>query len=284
METLTIGRAKLTWLNGGVNHLDGGAMFGVVPKPLWSRKYPHNEKNQIELRTDPILIEVEDKRYLIDSGIGNKKLSDKQIRNFGVAEESKIEISLQALGLTGKDIDAVLMTHLHFDHACGLTKWNGDELTAAFPGVPIYVSRTEWEEMKNPNIRSANTYWENNWKPIEDLFVPYDKEITICKGLKMIHTSGHSDGHAIITFQDGEDMFIHMADLMPTHAHQNVLWVLAYDDFPVSSVHQKKKWMEEGLKRNAWYTFYHDAYYRALKFNADGEIVDQLERTRYEYE
>ena len=84
MENLKVGRASLTWLNGGVTHMDGGAMFGVVPKPLWSKKYPVNENNQIELRTDPILLEVDGKKMLIDSGIGNEKMSDKQKRNFGL--------------------------------------------------------------------------------------------------------------------------------------------------------------------------------------------------------
>ena len=112
MEQLQIGKIKLTWLNGGVTHLDGGAMFGVVPKPLWTRKYAVNDKNQIECRTDPILIEIDQKKFLIESGIGNGKLTEKQKRNFGVTEESKVAQSLQQLGYTTADIDAVLMTHL----------------------------------------------------------------------------------------------------------------------------------------------------------------------------
>jgi glyoxylase-like metal-dependent hydrolase (beta-lactamase superfamily II) len=119
MESLKVGRFQLTSLNGGVTHLDGGAMFGVVPKLLWSKKYPVNAKNQIELRTDPILIQADGKNVLIDSGIGNNKMTEKQKRNFGVHEESSLELSLQQLGLSANDIDAVSMTHMHFDHACG---------------------------------------------------------------------------------------------------------------------------------------------------------------------
>ncbi|MBO8156529.1 MAG: MBL fold metallo-hydrolase [Bacillaceae bacterium] len=283
METMQIGRAKLTWLNGGVTHLDGGAMFGVVPKPLWSRKYPVNEKNQIELRTDPILLQIDGKNFLIDSGIGKGKLNDKQKRNFGVLEETSIEESLSQLGMAPEDIDGVLMTHLHFDHACGLSRWNGEELIPSFKNAVIYTSETEWDEMRHPNIRSVNTYWESNWKPVQHQVETYEKEKEIVPGLKMIHTGGHSDGHSIIVFEDGDDMFIHMADIMPTHGHQNKLWVLAYDDYPVTSVHQKEKWMNIGYEKQAWYTFYHDAYYRALKFNADGDIIDQVKRKRYEY-
>ncbi|MRG87745.1 YtnP family quorum-quenching lactonase [Salinibacillus xinjiangensis] len=284
METLQVGRAKITWLNGGVNFLDGGAMFGVVPKPLWSKKYPVNEKNQIELRTDPLLLQVDGKNFLVDSGIGNNKLTEKQLRNFGVLEQSSVEVSLNQLGLSTKDIDAMLMTHLHFDHACGLTRWEGNRLVPSFENATIYTTEVEWNEMRNPNIRSQNTYWEENWKPVEHLVETFTAEIEIVPGLKMIHTSGHSDGHAILLFEDQEDTFIHMADLMPTHGHQNVLWVLAYDDYPVRSVHKKEEWMKIGYEKNAWYTFYHDAHYRALKFNSSGEVIDKVTRERYSYE
>lgn len=285
METLQVGRAKLTWLSGGVTHLDGGSMFGVVPKALWEKKYPYNEKNQIELRTDPILLQLDGYHLLIDSGIGWDKLSEKQKRNFGVLEETKIEASLSELGLTVNDIDMVLMTHLHYDHACGLTQAYGEkEYKSVFKNAKIYVSQVEWNEMRQPNIRSVNTYWEENWKPIRNQVYPFNEKVEILPGLSMIHTGGHSDGHAIIQFQDGENSFLHMADIMPTHAHQNKLWVLAYDDYPVQSVHQKGYWMEQGYQNQAWFTFYHDAYFRAIKFNEEGEKIDQIKRARYSYD
>jgi glyoxylase-like metal-dependent hydrolase (beta-lactamase superfamily II) len=280
MESLKVGRFQLTWLNGGVTHLDGGAMFGVVPKMLWSKKYPVNDKNQIELRTDPILIQADGKNVLIDSGIGNNKMTEKQKRNFGVLEESNIELSLQSLGLSTNTIDAVLMTHLHFDHACGLTKWEEDKYVPTFENARIITSSIEWEEMKNPNIRSRNTYWKENWEPIQHQVEVFHHELEILPGLKMIHTGGHSDGHCIIVIEDDGDSFLHMADLMPTHAHQNVLWVMAYDDYPMTSIQQKQKWMSWGIKKNAWFSFYHDAFYRALNWNENGEIIDELKRVR----
>jgi len=283
MESLQVGRAKLTWLQGGVNFLDGGAMFGVVPKALWQKKYPVNDKNQIELRTDPILLELDGKKYIIDTGMGNDKLTDKQKRNFGVLEESSVMESLNKLDVTIGDIDMIIMTHLHFDHACGLTKNNGGTYEPAFPDIPILSSAVEWKEMRHPNIRSINTYWEMNWRPVQHLVQTYDSEIQIAEGLKMYHTGGHSDGHSILVFSDGDDCFIHMADIMPTHAHQNKLWALAYDDYPVTSVHEKEKWMAYGYDKKAWYTFYHDAYYRAVQFNDKGEKINAVERKRYEY-
>ena len=121
MDTYTFHNMKLAWLDGGVNFLDGGTMFGVVPKALWSRKYAVDEDNLIELRTDPIYISYKGKNILIDSGIGKGKLSDKQKRNLGVRAETKVEESLSELGLAPANIDIVLMTHLHNDHAAGLT-------------------------------------------------------------------------------------------------------------------------------------------------------------------
>lgn len=282
METLTFGEWKLTWLNGGVTHLDGGSMFGVVPKALWSKKYPVNENNQIELRTDPILIQTGDRNILIEAGLGKGKLSEKQKRNFGATEESSVEEGLQKLGLSSKDIDTIIMTHLHFDHVCGLTTWDSDQekYVSVFPNATIHVSEVEWDEMRNPNIRSRNTYWEMNWQGIEEQVQTFKDEAIIINGVKMIHTGGHSDGHSIVELVQGDEVIIHMADLMPTHAHSPSLWVLAYDDYPMTSIHAKEKWIKEGIGRNAWFTFYHDAIYRAVKWNERFEMEKTLKREK----
>ncbi|MCA1038763.1 MBL fold metallo-hydrolase [Bacillus infantis] len=279
METLKLKTVKLTWLNGGVTHLDGGAMFGVVPKALWEKKYPCNEKNQIELRTDPILVEANGKKMLIETGIGSGKLNEKQKRNYGVTEESSLEKSLGELNLGPEDIDYVLMTHLHFDHACGLTRLEGEEFVSVFPNARIIVSETEWEEMRNPNIRSRNTYWKENWSGIEGQVVTFKDEWSFGP-VRMVHTGGHSDGHSIILIEEEGETIVHMADIMPTHAHQNVLWVLAFDDYPMDSIAAKQKWLEYGISKDAWFTFYHDAYYRAIKWGGDKQLKEELKRTR----
>jgi len=272
---------KLTWLNGGVTHLDGGAMFGVVPKPLWSRKYPANDSNQIELRTDPILIQYQGKNLLIDSGIGNEKFTDKQLRNYGITEQSKIVASLGELGLTTNDIDYILMTHLHFDHACGLTRWQDDQLIPTFANATILVSQVEWDEMRDPNIRSVNTYWEANWKSIVNQVKTFEQQLEVLPGILMVHTGGHSDGHCIIRLTQKGETIIHMADIMPTHAHQNPLWVLAYDDYPMTSVFAKQKLVREIVENGYWVSFYHDAYKRLIKWDTTGKnIIAELPRTR----
>lgn len=282
METLNIGRAKLTWLKGGLMNLDGGAVFGVVPKPLWSRKIPANELNQIEMSSDPILIQVDGKNILVDSGLGNNKFTEKQIRNFGILDESGVEKSLKNLNLSIDDIDIILMTHLHYDHANGLTKSTEEGYESIFKDIPIYASEVEWNEIKNPNIRSASTYWEMNWQPIVEQVKIFTDEIEILPGLKLIHTGGHCDGHSIILFEDENEGFIHMADIMPTHAHTNSLWVLAYDDYPMTSIYKKEKWIPYGIENELWFTFYHDAYLRAVKLDVKGKVKDELKRVRPE--
>jgi glyoxylase-like metal-dependent hydrolase (beta-lactamase superfamily II) len=277
METLQLAQMKLTWLSGGVTNLDGGAMFGVVPKPLWEKRYSVNEKNQIELRTDPILIQTNGKNILVESGIGRGKLTEKQKRNYGVLEESLIEEDLLVLGLKPEDIDYVLMTHLHFDHACGLTKPEGEAYTSVFPKAKIIASSIEWKEMQEPNIRSANTYWQENWQAIAHQIETFEDTWEL-GNIKLIHTGGHSDGHSILLIEDENETILHMADLMPTHAHQPSLWVMAYDDYPMDSIKAKQNWIPFGMKKNAWFIFYHDAVYRAIKWDEKGNILDSIQR------
>lgn len=275
----------LTWLDGGTTWLDGGTMFGVVPKVVWSKRYPANEQNQIELPTHPILVQFNGHNILIDSGLGNGKLTDRQKRNLGVSSESRVEEQLKELALSADDIDTVLMTHLHGDHAAGLTKKQGEAYVSAFPNAKIYVSAVEWEEMQNPNIRSRNTYWKENWEPITGQVETFTEELTVFDAITMIHTGGHSNGHSVIKLEQNGETILHMGDIMPTHAHQNPLWVLAFDDYPMDSIYAKDKLMKEALPGNFYFSFYHDAFYRIIKWNEDGkEVVDALERKEKVFE
>lgn len=278
MEKFDFHDMKLTWLDGGTTNLDGGTMFGVVPKVVWSKKYPVDGKNNIELPTHPILIQFDGHNILVDSGLGDGKLTDRQIRNLGVSSESSLDKNLEELGMSAADIDTVLMTHLHGDHAAGLTEKQGEEYVSSFPNAKIYVSAVEWNEMQNPNIRSRNTYWKENWEPIQDQVETFEDELPLFGAITMIHTGGHSDGHAVIKLESGGETILHMGDIMPTHAHQNPLWVLAYDDYPMDSIYAKERLMKEALENGYYFSFYHDAYYRLLKWSKDGkEIVESLQ-------
>ena len=280
MEQLKIGTCTIQWLTGGNTHLDGGAMFGVVPKALWSKKYIVNEKNQIPLRTDPVFIQTNGLNIIIDSGIGVNKLNEKQKRNFGVTEDSALEKSLARHGLKLDDIDYVIMTHLHFDHASGLTKFENDEFKSVFSNAKIITSQIEWDEMRNPNIRSSNTYWKENWEAIGHQVIAFEKEYSLTDEITIIHTGGHSDGHSIIKIETEDELLLHMGDLMPTHAHQSPLWVMAYDDYPMTSIYAKEKWVNFGMQKKSWFTFYHDDVFRAIKWSAEGQVLQSIERSK----
>lgn len=284
MDTLQFHNMTLTWLDGGVVAFDGGAIFGVVPKPLWSKRYTPNEKNQIEHSTEPILIQYQGKNYLIDTGIGNEKLSEREKRNFGVQEEGKIDESLKALNLERKDIDAVLMTHMHFDHASGLTMYRDNQLVSSFPNAVIYMTQIEWDEVREPNIRSQSTYWKKNWEAIQDQVVPFEKKLEITPGITMHHTGGHSNGHAIIKLTQEDETILHMADIFPIYAQQNPLWVMAYDDYPMDSIYAKQHWLAEAYENEYKIIFYHDVIYRMIQWDKEGkEIIDSMKRTKKRY-
>ncbi|WP_078594991.1 YtnP family quorum-quenching lactonase [Evansella clarkii] len=276
LEQFEAGGVTYTWLNGGVTHMDGGAMFGVVPKPLWERKYPVNEKNQVELRTDPVLIQADGKNMLMETGLGNGKFSEKALRNYGITQESSVVENLKSLGLKPEDIDYVLMTHMHFDHASGTSgKTDSGEFESVFKNAEYWVQETEWEELKNPNIRSKNTYFKENWQPIEHQVKTYKESCEPVEGIRLIHTGGHSAGHSILVVERGGEKVVHLADLMPTHAHQNVLWVLAYDDYPMDSIDAKQKYLLPAIQERAWFIFYHDYKYRALQWDEDGKTIEE---------
>ncbi|MBI5974271.1 YtnP family quorum-quenching lactonase [Staphylococcus canis] len=270
---MKIGQFQIDALNGGYTHMDGGAIFGVVPKPLWEKKYPVNSKNQVPLVTHPILIRTTKVNILIDAGIGNGKLTDKQLRNYGVKEESKIEESLKRFDLTVNDIDMVLMTHMHFDHATGLTDENGQ---AIFRNAYHYIQQDEYHEFKAPNIRSKATYWQHNQGTFEDKMILFEKEIEPYPGIVMKHTGGHSYGHSIIEIKSEGEKAVHMADILSTTAHVNPLWVSAYDDYPMQSIREKERRTRYYIMNDYWFLFYHDVNYLAAQFSNDFKSVQNV--------
>ena len=274
---MKIGDYYIHALNGGITNIDGGAMFGVVPKVLWTKKYDVNDKNQIPLPTHPILIQTEDQNILIDTGIGSGKLTEKERRNFGATYESHIEEDLKALDITFADIDYVLMTHMHFDHASGLVDSDGE---AIFTNAVHVIQQDEWHEFQSPNIRSKSTYWKKNSGDFQNKLLLFDKTIEIVPGVTMTHTGGHSFGHSIITIERDGEKAVHMGDIFPTVAHRNPLWVTAYDDYPMQSIREKERLIPNFIFQDYWFIYYHDVNYFAVKFNKDNmsEIETSIAR------
>jgi glyoxylase-like metal-dependent hydrolase (beta-lactamase superfamily II) len=270
-----IGEFELIWLNGGVFELDGGAMFGVVPKALWQKKYPANEENAIRMHAWPILVRTPSALVLIESGLGNK-LTDKQQKIYCVHEEWQIIEELSQLGISRNDIDMVILTHYDFDHAGGVVMQNSaGTLELTFPRAEHVLQKSEWDSVVNPNSRNVNTYWPINNELLRGS--PHLKlvvgEVQVVPGITVIHTGGHNKGHQIIRVESKGQSALHLGDLLPTHVHANPLWVMAYDHYPLDTIALKEQWIRSGTEAGIWFTFYHDAFLQACKFGDKGAVV-----------
>jgi glyoxylase-like metal-dependent hydrolase (beta-lactamase superfamily II) len=272
-----LGDFELTWLSGGRFELDGGAMFGVVPKVLWQKKYPVDADNYIPILASPILVKTPKALVLIESGIGNK-LTDKQKKIFRVREEWAVLRDLKELGIERHDVDFVVLTHYDFDHAGGVVmQGESGEMEITFPKAKHVLQKKEWDDVMHPNIRNINTYWPINnelMKGHGNLEL-VESDVEIVPGISVVHTGGHNNGHQVVKMESRGEKAMHIADLLPTHAHANPLWVMAYDNYPMDAIAEKESWMKKGVGENAWFTFYHDATMLACKFNEQGEIVQR---------
>jgi glyoxylase-like metal-dependent hydrolase (beta-lactamase superfamily II) len=270
-----IGDFEFIWLNGGMFALDGGAMFGVVPKALWARKYPSDEDNTIPMVAWPLLIKTPDSLVVIETGLGNK-LTDKQKQIFRVKEEWNLLADLRDLGIEREDISHVILTHYDFDHAGGVAmQEESGSFCLTFPRAKHYIQATEWEDVLRPSIRSINTYWPINNELLKGSpnLELVNGESEIVSGIRVIHTGGHTKGYQIVTVESGGQSAVYPCDLLPTHAHFNPLWVMAYDNFPLDSIQQKEDLERVHVGKEAWFIFYHDPFVPACKFDVQGTIV-----------
>lgn len=276
-DPLVIGDMEIYWLGGGEFELDGGTMFGPVPKVLWAQKYPVDEENYIKLLNSPLLIKAPGGRLVIDTGLGNK-LTDRQKEIFRVTRDWSLVEDLQRLGLAREDIDYVILTHCDFDHAGGIVmhgKGGQPELT--FPTAKHIVQRREWEDVQAPNRRAASTYWAHNFSGLErgvNLEL-VDGGRVLMPGVTVEQTGGHTRGHQIVWLESQGAKAVHMADLLPTHVHFNPLWLMAYDNFPIEAIAQKELVESRAVRDNAWFTFYHDPFLPACRFDEKGKVVDR---------
>jgi len=276
-ESLRIGEVEIHWLSGGVFELDGGAMFGVVPKVLWSKKYA-SEDNYIRLLAAPLLIRTPDALVVVETGLGNK-LTDKQKRIFRVIEDWALPESIADHGYHTADVTHVVLTHCDFDHAGGVVMRAPDGMPVlTFPNARHVVQRAEWEDATRPNRRAAHTYWPQNFEGLEPgknvLLVDGNYQVT--PEIRVSRTGGHTRGHQVVHVESGEASAVHMADLLPTHVHFNPLWLMAYDNFPLDAMEQKEQIERTGIEKESWFTFYHDPYLRACRYNDSGDVIEMF--------
>ncbi|MEK6744885.1 MAG: MBL fold metallo-hydrolase [Nitrospirota bacterium] len=278
-----IGDFELTWLNGGTFELDGGAMFGVVPKVLWQKKYPPAEDNYIPLAAWPILVKTPQALVLIESGLGNK-LTDKQKKIYRVKEGWSVIEELKQLGISREDIDLVVLTHYDFDHAGGVVMQDdAGNLSLTFPKAKHIIQQKEWEDVLKPNIRSVNTYWQVNIETLKDSgrLQLVNGAAEVVPGISVVHTGGHNGGHQIVTIESKGEKALHLGDLLPTHAHANPLWIMAYDNFPMDSIALKEQWIKQGVSEGVWFTFYHDAFMTACKYDDGGKVTEKWPKEQF---
>lgn len=275
-DHLDLGGITISWLDGGQFELDGGTMFGAVPKVLWSRKYPPDAENYIKMLASPLLVRTGRRCLLIDTGLGNK-LTEKQRKIYRVSSDWRIEAELARCQLRREDIDVVILTHCDFDHAGGVVMYNGagqPELT--FPNARHLIHRVEWHDATHPDRRSSYTYFAENFIGLESsgLLQLVDGDVEIETGVALRHTGGHTRGHQIVEISGRNACAVHLADMLPTHAHANPLWIMAYDDFPLEVIAQKERLLPAYQARNCWFTFYHDAFMNAARLDMSGNIIE----------
>lgn len=272
-----LGDFELIWLNGGIFELDAGTMFGVVPKVLWSKKYASTEDNYIPLTTWPILVKTPNSIILIETGLGNK-LTEKQKQIFRVKEAWSILADLNEIGIKREDVNIVILTHFDWDHSGGVVMREEEgRLALTFPNARHILQKREWEDVLNPNIRSASSFWQINYETLKQssCLELVDGDAKIENGIRVFHTGGHNRGHQIVELESKGEKALHLADLFPTHAHFNPLWVMAYDNYPMDAIALKEKWESRGVNEGAWFTFYHDPYVLACKFDKNGNITSK---------
>ena len=242
--------------------LDGGAMFGVVPRNLWQKVAEPDEQNRVRLNMNCLFIETERERILIETGIG-EKWSEKQAALYGITRERPFAESLKAItGYAPEDISIVVNTHLHFDHAGGNTRLDeAGRVIASFPNARYFVSRAELLHAERPHERDRASYLSENWRPVEEtgqLELKMD-EYEVAPGLRMETIAGHSRTMQCARLNRNDQTLFCFADLVPTRAHVPAAWIMGYDLYPVETLEAKKRLLSQAARENWLCLFYHDA-------------------------
>jgi glyoxylase-like metal-dependent hydrolase (beta-lactamase superfamily II) len=278
VETRTIGRWRVHAIQAGAMLLDGGAMFGVVPKPLWSRRIPADDRNRIQMGMRCLLVEHEDGPVLIDTGAGNKedaKFHDIYgIANAGAGGRTWLEDGLASVGVRPDDVAVVIDTHLHFDHAGGNTyRDEGGRVRASFPNARYVVQRGEWEYATHTNERTAGSYLDPNFLPLreEGRLDLVDGEREVVAGIRVRPTPGHTPHHQSVLLDGGGERAIFLADVVPTAHHLPLAWIMGYDVEPLVTLETKRRLLAEAASEEWLVIFEHDAQTAWGRLAADGK-------------
>jgi glyoxylase-like metal-dependent hydrolase (beta-lactamase superfamily II) len=271
---------NISFINTGLFKLDGGAMFGVVPKKLWNRKNPADEQNMCTWSMRCLLIETDDRKILVDTGLGDKQ--DEKFRShFHPHGEDSLMGSLKNKGLTADDITDVFLTHLHFDHVGGaVIRTEKGDLLPAFPNATYWSNETHYHWASHPNIREKASFLKENFVPLKEAGVlrfldvtPEDQEWL--PGISIRFVYGHTEAMMILKIQNGEQTFIYPTDVIPSSHHIGLPYVMSYDVRPLKTLEEKKRILEAAVEEGHILIFEHDHQVPAcnLKRNDRGRIV-----------
>ena len=241
--------------------LDGGAMFGVVPRNLWSRTFPPDEQNRIRMNMNCVFIDTGSERVLIETGIGDK-WSEKHVAMYGIDRKRSLDKSLQAIaGVNANEITIVINTHLHFDHAGGNTKHDASGTpVSSFPNARYFISRAEYEHAESPSDRDRASYLAENWRPLKESgqVELKDADYEVVPGLSMETHAGHNRSMQCWRLDRGGQTLFGFADLVPTRAHVPLAWIMGYDLYPVETLEAKKRLLPQAARDGWACLFYHD--------------------------
>lgn len=266
--------------------LDGGAMFGVVPKTLWQRTNPADQNNLIDIAARSLLIHDRDRLILVDCGLGNKQ-SDKFFGHYHRWGNYSLETSLKKIGMTKEDITDVFLTHLHFDHCGGCIQWNQDRTgyEPAFKNARFWTNKNHWEWATNPNSREKASFLSENLLPMEESgqldFVDFPNDSlyknTSELGFGIYFVDGHTEKQMLPTITFKEETLVFVADLIPTVGHIPLPYVMGYDTRPLLTLSEKEKFLNEAAEKNYFLFFEHDAHNQlcTLKKTDKGVRLDQ---------
>ena len=281
--SFTVGRLRCHALEGGMQRLDGGAMFGVVPKPLWERRIPADERNRIPLALRCLLVEHDDGLVLIDTGLGNKEsakfIDIYGVVNAGIRGPTQLEDALSAAGFRPADIRWVINTHLHFDHAGGNTyREPGGAVAVSFPNARYVVQARELEFARHTNERTAASYLPPNFEPVP--FTPVDGEVEVLPGIRYLPTPGHVPHHQSVLIESAGERGCFLADLVPTSAHLPLPWIMGYDLEPLVTLESKRRVYQRAEAEGWLLWFEHDPEIVAGRLQREGKGFGLVEPVR----
>lgn len=267
---LTIGEYQILPIPTGIFGLDGGAMFGTVPKVLWQKNNPADEQNRIQMEARALLLKSPNKNILIDCGNGadfvekyGEKIGSKFAEIYKVDESgTSLANSLKKQGLTTQDITDVILTHLHFDHAGGATQFENGKIVPTFPKATYYVQKSNFENAQKPNVREKASYLAANYLPLHEMGVLklVDGPTKLFPNISVMISNGHTIGHQMVQIEDSNTQLIYCGDVIPTSSHIRSAWIMGYDINPLLLIEEKMAVLKLSEKKQSYFYFEHDPY------------------------